>query len=115
MLVNRNSVETRNALQYLVLVKNSMYCAQVSKGVFVADASLKKLEVKTPGSFCYCLKFACIFFFQTLDFSIPVVSTWPDSQAPEMDWLKWYGLDRILLPKVQQLHKAKLIRPSIDD
>lgn len=66
MLVNRNSVETRNALQYLVLVKNSMCCAQVSKGVFVADASLKKLEVKTPGSFCYCLKFACIFLYKLL-------------------------------------------------
>lgn len=66
MLVNRNSVEARNALQYLVLVKNSIYCAQVSKGVFVADASLKKLEVKPPGSFCYCWKFACIFLYKLL-------------------------------------------------
>lgn len=52
MLVDRNSVEERNALQYLVLVKNSMSCIQVSKGLFVADASFKKLGLKIPGSFC---------------------------------------------------------------
>lgn len=72
MLVNRNSVEARNALQYLVLVKNSMYCAQVSKGLFVADASLKKLELKTPGSFCYCSKFICIFMYKLLTSALHV-------------------------------------------
>lgn len=60
MLVDRNPVEAENALLYLVLVKNSMSCIQVSKGLFVAGASLKKLGLKTPGSFCYCSKFACI-------------------------------------------------------
>lgn len=30
-------VEARNALQNLILVKNSMSCIQVSKGLFVAD------------------------------------------------------------------------------
>lgn len=88
MLVDRNSVEARDALQYLILVQNSMYCAQVSKGFFVAGASLKKLEVKSPGSFCYCSEFVCIFFVWTLDFSTPLASL-HDLTVKLQKWNDW--------------------------
>ena len=40
--------------------KQETLCRKISKGLFVADASLKKLGLQTPWSFCYCSKFACI-------------------------------------------------------
>lgn len=58
--VDRNLVEARKTLRYLVLVKNCASCVRISKELFLGDASLKKVWLKTSGSFCYCSKFACI-------------------------------------------------------